>query len=550
LNVQFIIERRLYRDMGLNRLHERLAEYGFTKEEAETYVFLAAMGPTSAGTVAKRFNYNRMKAYRLLNNLEEEGLVHSIVGRPVRYVVAPIEDIVSNRIEEASKRLSELQNSQSMLIEEIGKLERSERREDEEPRFRMYQGRQRVYELLASMCDRAENELRLITTPQDLLRLSLWGFEERFSQLTGTGKNVYLLTTVNEANLHEIEELSGSIDVRHMAIPTAIRFALIDEEETLSSVAMDDSMSMTTQNDTGLWTNSQSFVSTMKTFYDALWSMAPEASTVINTILTGERPYEFITIRSFGEYSETFREMLERSTQSVDIIVKSIQDLPATVPKHESGKRVRVLTGVIESDSEELSSVMKYCEVKDPEATTDLSLLIVDGEETLLATSGKDLKGQAIWSNLDSYVDTMKVVFEGYWRGGKPAQEIYREVVERHNYEEVLDLVKELLAENGLSVRMGAAIRGASGVEYFFNMVFNDPSDPVKLFGLNLVIGDDVFSQVFELSARKMDIKARVVLASIKPLPEEVVSLGKLYGITLIQSDTAIGLVEKLLESL
>jgi len=102
--------------MSLNRLHERLAEYGFTKEEAETYVFLAAMGPNSASTVARRFNYNRMKTYRLLKNLEEDGLVHSIVGRPVRYVVAPIEEIVNNRIEEASKRLREPKKSQSTTI--------------------------------------------------------------------------------------------------------------------------------------------------------------------------------------------------------------------------------------------------------------------------------------------------------------------------------------------------------------------------------------------------------------------------------------------------
>jgi sugar-specific transcriptional regulator TrmB len=536
--------------MSRNRLNERLAEYGFTREEAETYVFLAATGPTSASSVAKRFNYNRMKAYRLLKNLEEDGLVHSVVGRPVRYVVAPIEEIVNNRIEEASKRLGEIKKSQSTIIEEIRKLESTERRDAEEPRFRMYQGRQRVYELLASMCGRAERELRLITTPQDLLRLSLWGFDERFSDLTGAGKGVRLLTSVNEANLREIEELSKKMDVRHMLIDTPIRFALIDEEETLSSVAMDDSMSMTTQNDTGLWTNSQSFVSTMKTFYDALWSMAPEASTVINTILTGERPYEFRTIRSFEEYREKFVEMLERSTRSIDIIVKSIQDLPAPVPSNESGKRVRVLTGVTKSDSAELSNIMKISEVRDPGATTDLSLIIVDGEETLLATSGQDLKGQAIWSNLDSYVDTMKVVFEGYWRGGKPAQKIYREVVEQHNIDEVLDLMTGLLAENGLSVERDASIRGASGVEYSFNIVFSDPGNPVNVVGLNLIIGEDVFSQVFELSARKMDVNAEVGLASIKPFPKEIISLGKLYGITLIQSDTAVGLVEKLLEAL
>jgi len=536
--------------MGLNDLHERLNQYGFAKEEAETYVFLAAMGPTSAGTVAKRFNYNRMKAYRLLKSLEEEGVVHSIVGRPVRYVVVPIEEIVDNRIEEASKRLSELEESRSKIIEEISRLETRERREDEEPRFSMYQGRQRVYELLASMCDRAEEEVRLITTPRDLLRLSLWGFDERFSRLTEAGKNVCLLTTVNEENLREIEELSSSVDVRHMAIPTPIRFALIDQDETLSSVAMDDSMSMTTQNDTGLWTTSQSFVSTMKTFYDALWSMAPEASTIINSIITGERPNEFITIRSFEEYRETFREMLERSNESVDIIVQSIQDIPALVPSDEAGRVVRVLTRVTESDSAQLSNMMKGSEVKDLGAATDLSILIVDSRETLLATSGQDLRGQAIWSNLESYVETMRVVFEGYWRSGKPAQEVYREATEQHNFNEVLDTMTELLRENGLMVERDAAIKGSSGVEYSFNIAISDPEKPANFIGLNLLIGEDVFSQVFELSTSKGDLEARVVLASMKAFPREVISLGDLYGITLIQSDTAYGLVDRLLEAL
>jgi len=534
--------------MGLDDLHERLTQYGFDQEEAETYVFLAVIGPTSAGTVAKRFNYNRMKAYRLLKKLEEEGLVHSIVGRPVRYAVVSIEEIVDNRIEEASNRLSELEESRSAVIEEISRLETRERREDEEPRFSMYQGRQRVYELLASMCDRAENELSLITTPQDLLRLSLWGFDERFYTMSGAGKRVRLLTTVNEENLRDIDMLSKKIEVRHMAIPTPIRFALIDEEEILSSVAMDDSMSMTTQNDTGLWTNSQSFVSTMKTFYDALWSMAPEASMVINTILTGERPYEFRAIRSFEEYRETFREMIERSSESVDIIVRSIEDLPAPIPDDYQGRTVRVLTGITDSNSAKLSSLMRASEVKDLRAATDLALLIVDGAETLLATSGQGLKGQAIWSNLGFYVDTMKLVFEGYWRDGKPAQEIFREVVEQQNFLEVLDRVTDLLAEEGMMVERDAGIKGSSGVEYIFNIVVSDPENPGNLAGLNLLIGDNVFNKVFELSASKRDVNVKVVLASMKPFPEEVISLGELYGITLIQSNTAAGLVEKLLE--
>jgi hypothetical protein len=108
----------------------------------------------------------------------------------------------------------------------------------------------------------------------------------------------------------------------------------------------------------------------------------------------------------------------------------------------------------------------------------------------------------------------------------------------------------ELLRENGLMVERDAAIKGSSGVEYSFNMIIGDPEKPANLIGLNLLIGEDVFSQVFELSTSKGDVNARVVLASMKPFPGEVISLGDLYGITLIQSDTAYGLVDRLLEAL
>jgi sugar-specific transcriptional regulator TrmB len=50
--------------MALERLSERLLDFGFTQEEAEVYVFLSSMGPTPARLIARRFDINRMKAYQ------------------------------------------------------------------------------------------------------------------------------------------------------------------------------------------------------------------------------------------------------------------------------------------------------------------------------------------------------------------------------------------------------------------------------------------------------------------------------------------------------
>jgi sugar-specific transcriptional regulator TrmB len=46
--------------MALNRLSEKLIDFGFTKEEAEVYVFLSSMGASPARVVSRRFDVNRM----------------------------------------------------------------------------------------------------------------------------------------------------------------------------------------------------------------------------------------------------------------------------------------------------------------------------------------------------------------------------------------------------------------------------------------------------------------------------------------------------------
>ena len=42
--------------MALNRLSEKLIDFGFTKEEAEVYVFLSSMGPSPARVISRRFD--------------------------------------------------------------------------------------------------------------------------------------------------------------------------------------------------------------------------------------------------------------------------------------------------------------------------------------------------------------------------------------------------------------------------------------------------------------------------------------------------------------
>jgi len=519
--------------------------------EAEIYVFIKSMGPTPARVVARRFGINRMKAYRTLKELEDRGIIQRIVGRPVRFVVTPPEDVLKSRIEEVRQSLSVLERDEERVLEELTKIKGHEQEVAEEPRFRIYQGRQQVYEFLSQMGERVEEEMNLVTTSLDLLRLSLWGLDDRLVEMSREGRKVRLLVPVDESNMDEVENLMSHFEVRHISLEPPMRFALVDDKEVLTSVAMDDSMSMTTEDDMALWTNASSFISAIHIFYNSLWVMAPDAGAVITSLKTGVAPQEFRAIRDRAEYVSAFMSMVQKSVNSVDILVKRIQDLPVGFRKLEShlrGKEIRVVANVDKSASADVALVASTHELRHSHSETDLTLLVADGRECLLTTSDWESMGQAVWSNLESYVSTMSLVFDDYWRNGKPAKLRIMELSALHNITEVTGTLKDIFVDQGWSVDVPGLLVGASGAAYGFSLSATHQSSGRRM-GMNLAMGDDAFNKVIEMSARKLDVRAAaLVLASIKPFTDEVVRLGKLYEIALIQADDAESLAWEVLK--
>lgn len=536
--------------MSVTGLHQRLTGFGLTKAEAEFYVFLTSMGPTPARVIARRFDINRVKAYRTLKELEDKGLVNRIMERPIRFTAQPIENILQNKIEKTRETLNDLKANQGRIIEDIKRLRDVETSLPEEPRFRIYQGRQQIYELLANMCDRVENEIRILTTSSDFIRFSLWGIDTRLAKLAQTNKKVRVLIEIDESIIEEVEEVQRDFEIRHLSVPSSVRFVTIDNGEALTSVAMDDSMSMTTQNDTGLWTNASGFTAAMQVFYDALWDDAPSSQVVINSIRTGKRHQDLVTIRSMNEYSDYFKSLIENAETSIDIMVNRIQNLPvslAEIKRTSENQKIRILTQVEESISFELQEIFSMAEVRHNNNESKLTLLVTDRMESLLTTTGTESSIQAVWSNLQDYVETTSLIFEDYWRNSKPANARLKELIVEYNKVEITGTIVNNLLDDSWVVNAPGSVVGSSGVDYVFDILAEKQS---RVIGVNLIMEGDGYNQLFELSSRKMDLgEICLILGSIKGLEEDMVRLSSLYGINLIHNVDVNELAQKIIST-
>jgi sugar-specific transcriptional regulator TrmB len=539
--------------MAVDRLARKLVNFGLTREEAEIYIFLTQTGPTTASIVARQFEINRMRSYRTLDALEEKGLAVKIMGRPLRFQAAPLPEVLDKHLQDERQRLSKLEESESEAIEEWRQLAQGSVQPVEEPRFRIFQGRQQVYDLFAQMCNRTDKEIRLVTTMRDLIRLSLWGIDDRLRDLSSRGGRVQILTHISGEDIDEMERYLEFVEARHIDLPSSIRVVIVDEDETLTTVAMDDSMSMTTQSDTGIWTNASSYVTAMSIFYDSVWSLAPEAGSYIQYLKTGSAPRQIRTFTTIEEYAKKFRSMLESSETKIDIMTRRVSDLPTSLgylqPFADRGVDIRLLIPVDVYTMDEVGDVSKKIRVLHNPNETELVLLLVDDREVLLNISLVNATGQMIWSNTGAYVGTIIQVFEEYWKRGEPLQDKIDDLILYKSLSETTENVRETIEEMGWSAEVPGVHTNAEGESYRFSLSIKPANFPDKPVFIEIIRGRDAFSKIIEYSTVISKIRpAKLVLFSLIPFREEELQLAELYGIQLVHAPTEKELMIRLIE--
>lgn len=538
--------------MTLERLVERLRDFGFTGEEAETYVLILRAGPCPARVVARRFEISRMKAYRILKELEERGLVHRIMGRPVRFVAAPLKEILNRHIDEVRGKLKRLEEGEREITESWQRMSRKVEPSSAEPRFRIFQGRQQIYDLIEKMGERAAKEIIVLTTANDLTRLSLLGIDDSLKALARRGTHVRLLTHVIKENLGDVEGLLDGVEVRSVSLPAPMRIVVVDEYEALTTVAMDDTMSITTQDDTGLWTDASGYIKAMKVFFDALWKMATEVGAVVESIKTGKELQEIRIITTRKEYMEILTRMIEHSEKTIDIAIERIRDLPISLrflkECSDRNLRIRLLTQVDMDDLNDVRAITESFIVKHRSVPSEFMLITVDDGEVILRLPGWRVTEHAVWSNLKTYVDTMSYVFEGYWDEGSPGNEIISNLEVQKSRSETLEIIGDALQHGGWVVESPGYLEGKSGATYPFSIVAKRPEAVEEPLAIEMLPEGMVFGSLIEHSVKSSDLKAaKIFLATTGDIRREEIELAELYGIKLIQAPDVRLLVAKML---
>lgn len=524
--------------MAEERVIKGLLDFDFTKKEAEAFVFLLTAGPSPARLVARKLNVSRMKAYRLLKVLKSRDLVEATMERPKRFVATPLKTALDSHVEEAQGKVSGLVEKEREIMgdwEKVNKVEAVV----EESKFRIVQGRQQVYDFLYQMCERAENEICLYVTGNDLYRFSFAGIDDRLKGLAQSGLKMRILTQIDQLGVEEVESYLGFSSVRQIELSSPLRLAIIDESEVLTTFKMEDSMSMTTRDDTGLWTNAPNYVLAMKAFFDESWRTALDAHEVLDAIKAGRAPQESRIIGTREEYAVAYEKMIGSGKEEIVIMTKRLQDLPVTIQclkdATDRGVKIRLHSSFDMNSLKAVEGLLASNSFRHGQNLADFQLLIVDHSRALLYIPYWEGAGQAIWSNSRMYVETMIQVFENKWGNGVPAENVFAGLVGQQVLEEALEIAGVELQGGGWIVESPGLLENGAGSEHSFSLVASNPDRRDRPLVIDSLTEERALDQIASLSAKAIEVKASAkMLVSTMFFDKVENELADLYGVSLI----------------
>jgi len=90
-----------------NSMQSILEKFGLTKNELKVYSHLIKNGPKHANEIGKDLEIYRTETYRLLNSLQNKGMINAVYDKPTKFIgidhAKALDLLINNQIEKLNE---------------------------------------------------------------------------------------------------------------------------------------------------------------------------------------------------------------------------------------------------------------------------------------------------------------------------------------------------------------------------------------------------------------------------------------------------------------
>ncbi|HJX06232.1 MAG TPA: helix-turn-helix domain-containing protein [Candidatus Nanoarchaeia archaeon] len=243
---------------------KKIKDFGLNSYEAKIWTALLSRGVSTAGELSDIAGVPRSRSYDILESLEKKGFIVMKLGKPIKYIAIPPEEVVERvkkgvdiQAQEQIKILDQLRGSD--ILKELVSLH-TQGIEPINPAdlSGVIKGRTQVYNHLNTMIKNASKSVVLMTSEDGLIRKHKH-LGKTLRKASEKGVKIKILAPLTTKSKDAIKELSEFAEVKNSKGHTG-RFCLIDNKE-LAFMLTDDTK-VHPSYDTAVWVNASLFAST------------------------------------------------------------------------------------------------------------------------------------------------------------------------------------------------------------------------------------------------------------------------------------------------
>lgn len=256
-----------------SKLLNRLKAFNINSYEAKIWTALLSRGVSTAGELSDIANVPRSRTYDVLESLERKGFIIMKLGKPIKYIAVPPEEVVervkNNFNHEAEEKISAVDElKQDEILDELNMLyNHGVDLVDPSDVSGSLKDRHSLYNNLNMLIKKAEKSITIMTTSEGLIR-KVDFLKKSLEKANRRGVQIRIAAPLTNETQKSAERLSHIAEVRHIENIRS-RFTIIDGNKTIFSLL--DDKETKPEYDSGVWVNTDFFASSLQNMFDHIW---------------------------------------------------------------------------------------------------------------------------------------------------------------------------------------------------------------------------------------------------------------------------------------
>jgi len=251
-----------------------LEDYGITEEEARFYVGLLRIGSGKVSEISHYTNTDRVKGYKILENLRNQGFVSSTLSSPILFSANDPKTIFDELLKKKKSGIQRLERNQARLIENLEKL-KGHTVETNLPKLSVISGRDNIYNEIKKIIENTKDELYLVTSTSDLIRMYYTDIPATITKALKRKVEIKLMTEFEVSEKTDCVKNLGLDHFKVAKLPSQGRIVCNSSQIIMSGYTSKTSR-IHASDDSALITNSDEITGNMQSLCRFMWKMGAE----------------------------------------------------------------------------------------------------------------------------------------------------------------------------------------------------------------------------------------------------------------------------------